>query len=110
MNFFSSSLFLKLGKLVREVIVTEEGYSPDLWALVKNCEFFQISSAMMHAIVKQIKKQRRQKVVMIKVHKFQLVIVLSLIDFAYKNMTFFSVCNFREPSITIPLFGVTKNP
>ena len=56
------------------------------WALVKNCEFFQISSAMMHAIVvgssgaiamnltvcqKQVEKQRRQKVVMIKVHKFR---------------------------------------
>ena len=33
------------------MIVTEEGNSPDLWALVKYCAFFQISSAMMHAIV-----------------------------------------------------------
>ena len=80
-------MFLKLGKLVREVIVTKGGNSPDLWALVKNCEFFQISSAMMHAIVvgssgaaamylalckKQVEKQRRQKVVMIRYINFNL--------------------------------------
>ena len=79
----SSILYLKLGKLVR---VSNGKGIPDLWALVKNCEFFQISSPMMHAIVvgssgaiamnltvcqKQVEKQRRQKVVMITVHKFR---------------------------------------
>ena len=74
----SSSIFLKLGKLNRKGI-------PDLWTLVKNCEFFQISSAMMHTIIigcsgaiamnltvceKQVEKQWRQQVIMITVHKF----------------------------------------
>ena len=58
---------------------------PDLWALVKDCEFFKTCSAMICAIVigcsgaiamslitrkKQVEKQRRQQVVVITVHKF----------------------------------------
>ena len=45
-----SSLYLKLGKTCQRSDCNRKGI-PDLWALVKNCEFFQISSAMMHAIV-----------------------------------------------------------
>ena len=63
--------------------------------MVKSCEFFQISSAMMHAIVvdssgaiamnlivckKQVEKQRRQKVVMITVLKFRYLKRLDLIN------------------------------
>ena len=68
---------------------------PDLWTLVKDCEFFYICSAMMYAIVigcsgaiamsltvrkKQIEKQWRQQVVVITVHKFSYVKRVDLID------------------------------
>ena len=68
---------------------------PDLWTLVKNCEFFQISSAMMHKIIvgcsgavavnltvckKQTQKQWRQKVVMIRVHNFLYLKSVDLIN------------------------------
>ena len=78
-------MILKVGKTCQRSDCNRKGI-PDLWTLVKNCECFQISSAMMHAIVvgnsgaiamnltlckKQVEKQRRQKVVMITVHKFR---------------------------------------
>ena len=47
----TSSLFLKLGKLVSKVIVTAGKEIPDLWNLSKNRELFHISSAVMYAIV-----------------------------------------------------------
>ena len=68
---------------------------PDLWTLVKDCEFFYICSAMMCAIVigcsgaiamsliirkKQVEKQRRQQVVVITVHKFSYLKRVELID------------------------------
>ena len=72
-------------KLDKEVIVLNRKGIPDLWILVKNCDFFQISSAMIHAIIidcssaigmnfipcwKKVEKQWRKQVVMITVHKF----------------------------------------
>ena len=51
-NYFtenSSNFFLKLGKFDREV--TNWKGIPDLWTLVKNCEFFKISLARMYAII-----------------------------------------------------------
>ena len=68
---------------------------PDLWTLEKNCEFFYICSAMMCVIVigcsgaiamsliirkKQVEKQRRQRVVVITVHKFSYLKRVELID------------------------------
>ena len=68
---------------------------PDLWTLVKDCEFFYICSAMMCAIVigcsgaiamrstirkKQVEKQRRQHVVVITVHKFSYLKRIELIN------------------------------
>ena len=88
-NYFtknSSSFFLKLGKLDREVIVT--GREFQIFGP------FQISSAMMHAIIvgcsgalamnlivckKQVEKQR-QRVVMITVHKFHYLKRFDLIN------------------------------
>ena len=67
---------------------------PDLWTLVKDCEFFQICSAMMCAIVigcsgaiamsliilkKQVEKQWRQEVVVITIHKFSYLKCVDLI-------------------------------
>ena len=70
---------------------------PDLWTLVKDCEFFQIVSAMMYMYVivigcsgaiamsliicrKQVEKQWRQQVVVITVHKFSYLKHVDLID------------------------------
>ena len=68
---------------------------PDLWTLVKDCDFFQICSAMMYAIVigcsgaiamrlavrkKQVGKQWRQQVVVITVHEFSYLKRVDLID------------------------------
>ena len=79
-NYFtksSSSFFLNLGKLDKDVNVNRDRI-PDLWTLVKDCECFQICSAMKYAIVigssgaiamsltvrkKQVAKQWRQQVV-----------------------------------------------
>ena len=68
---------------------------PKLWTLVKDCEFFQICSAMMYAIFigcsgaiamrltvrkKKVEKQWRQQVVVIIVHKFSYLKRVALID------------------------------
>ena len=65
---------------------------PDLWTLVKDCEFFQICLAMMCAIVIgcsgataimsliTCKKKWKQQVVVITLHKFSYLKCADLID------------------------------
>ena len=68
--------------------------SPDLWTLVKDCEFFQICFAMYAIVIgcsgaiamsliihkKQVEKQWRQQVVVITVHKFSYLKHVDLVD------------------------------
>ena len=74
---------------------------PDLWTLIKDCEFFQICSAVMCAIVigcsgaiamsliihkKQVEKQRRQQVVVIAVHEFSHLRLANAKKFQARNV------------------------